>query len=321
MIITVIGVGGAGNNMVNYLSLSESIGTDVKLYNINTDSQVLKKQKKIEIIQLGDGLGAGMKPEIGLQAAIESEEEIKNILIGSDIVLIAAGMGGGTGTGAAPYIASLSKDLNILTIAIVTTPFVFEGKNRSKIANFGLDRLKKSTNAIVVIENNKILSLIDKKAGLKESFLKVDQILANAISAITGILLPDGSSDINVDFADFKTIFSHTGDCILTIGESVVSVEDAIKNALNSPLIKNSKIEKSSGLIIHFEINPDFPFLDLSISMQDLHDFLENEDAEVIFGTSINNNFDINQIKVTIIAAGLNEKINNKQRKVFKISA
>jgi len=317
--IIVIGVGGGGSNMVNYL-IDNFYSPYISYYIANTDKQVLIEKENLGIIQLGEniskGLGAGMNPEIGLMSAKANEEELLGIFHEADLVFVSVGMGGGTGTGAAPYIASLARDSGALTIGVSTLPFKFEGKKRTKIAEKGLENLKNSCDSLIIIENENLLSLIDKKAGIKSSFKKVDSVLSEAVIGTSGVILSTGNNDINLDFADLKTIMSHEGLALMGIGYSGKSAEDAIEEALKSPLLKNLSIDNSKGVIVHFECHPDYSFIDLSMSLEVVHEKV-SEEADIIFGTTTNSELEENELKVTIIATGIQneEEIEIKESK------
>ena len=220
--IKVVGVGGGGGNMINHI-IRENPNLDIDLMIANTDAKALDNSPAHTKIQLGEkktkGLGAGMRPEVGKEAAQESYEEIKSALETSDVVFIASGLGGGTGTGAAPVVAQAAKEIGALTVAVVTMPFSFEGKKRSKLADIGLSELRKESDSIVIIPNDRLLTLIDKKSGIKESFKMVDEVLARAVNGMCSIVLDSGVSDINLDFADVKTVMSHRGHALMGVGE------------------------------------------------------------------------------------------------------
>jgi len=241
--IVAVGVGGGGGNMIGYM-LKEAI-PGIELIMANTDAQVLEQGSAATKIQLGakltKGLGAGMKPEVGKESALESYEDLARALEGADIVFVAAGLGGGTGTGAAPIIAKCAKDVGALTIAVVTKPFSFEGKKRLKLAEDGLQELKNESDCIVVIPNDKLLSIIDPKLGIKESFKIVDSVLARAVSGTSGVILASGDNDINLDFADLHTVMCHRDLALMGVGEyqGEHAAYEAIKNAIESPLLDN----------------------------------------------------------------------------------
>jgi len=239
-IIKVIGVGGGGGNAV--ARMFEKGIEGVEFIAINTDAQVLTNLPVPIKVQIGEkltkGLGAGGKPEIGEQAALEDEPKIREILENSDMVFITAGMGGGTGTGAAPVIARIAKELGALAIGVVTKPFRSEGKLRTKLAEQGFDELKKECDSIVTIQNQKILSIIDRKAGRKESFNLVNKILYQAVIGISNMIISCGEDDINVDFADLKKVMSHKGIALMGTGEASGdgAAFEALNKAIESPL-------------------------------------------------------------------------------------
>ncbi|OHD87920.1 MAG: cell division protein FtsZ, partial [Sulfuricurvum sp. RIFCSPLOWO2_12_43_5] len=266
--IVAVGVGGGGGNMIGYM-LKEAI-PGIELIIANTDAQVLEHGSAATKIQLGakltKGLGAGMKPEVGKESALESYEDLSRALEGADIVFVAAGLGGGTGTGAAPIIAKIAKEVGALTIAVVTKPFSFEGKKRLKLAEDGLNELKNESDCIVVIPNDKLLSIIDPKLGIKESFKIVDSVLARAVSGTSGVILASGDNDINLDFADLQTVMSHRGLALMGVGEykGENAAYEAIKNAIESPLLDNMSVNGALGVLVHFSMHPEFPFMELS---------------------------------------------------------
>ncbi len=309
--IKVIGVGGGGGNMVNHM-INQGIG-EIDLIVANTDAQALNASLANEKIQLGErktrGLGAGMKPEVGKNAALESFEDIKEKLEGADIVFIAAGLGGGTGTGATPVVAQAAKEVEALTVSVVTKPFAFEGKRRAKLALDGLEELKKESDSIVVIPNEKLLSIVDKHLGVKDSFKLVDDILSKAVGGMSAVVLSHGNNDINVDFADVKTVMSHKGMAILGVGESEGedAAVEAVKNAIESPLLDNLSINGAMGVLVHFHINPNFPLIQIQNAMDIIYDSVD-ENADVIFGTTTNESFSENEVKITIVATGFDNQ-------------
>lgn len=313
--ITAIGVGGGGSNMIAHL-IATGAHKDITLVAANTDIQHLDNSPARLKIKLGEkltkGLGAGMQPEVGMQAAQESFESIKEILQGSDIVFVSAGLGGGTGTGAAPIIAQAAKEVGALTISIVTKPFKMEGNKRTKIAEEGLRELKKNSDTIVVIPNEKLLSIISKNAGIKESFKEVDNVLAKAVNGISGVILNYGNNDINVDFADLKTVMSHKGLALMGTGEAKGenAASEAIKDAINSPLFDNLSINGAMGVLVNFEINRDYPFLEINGAMG-LVEEAAHQDANIIFGTQTSEDIALDSVRVTIIATGFEKEIIN----------
>ena len=305
--IKVIGVGGGGGNMINHM-ISKGVG-EIELIAANTDAQALETSMATTKIQLGErktrGLGAGMKPDVGKNAALESFEDIKESLEGADIVFISTGMGGGTGTGATPIVAQAAKEVGALTVSVVTKPFSFEGRKRTKLADMGIEELKKESDSIVVIPNDKLLSIVDKNLGIKESFKLVDDILARAVGGMSAVVLSHGASDINLDFADVKTVMSHQGMAILGVGEADgdEAAVEAIKNAIESPLLDNLSINGAMGVLVHFHINPNFPLTQIQAAMDIIYDSAD-EDADVIFGTTTNESFGEHEVKITIVATG-----------------
>ena len=306
--IKVVGVGGGGGNMINHI-IRENPNLDIDLMIANTDAKALENSPAHTKIQLGEkktkGLGAGMRPEVGKEAAQESYEEIKSALETSDVVFIASGLGGGTGTGAAPVVAQAAKEIGALTVAVVTMPFSFEGKKRSKLADIGLNELRKESDSIVIIPNDRLLTLIDKKSGIKESFKMVDEVLARAVNGMCSIVLDSGASDINLDFADVKTVMSHRGHALMGVGEAYGegAAQEAIKNAIQSPLLDNMNINGALGVLVHFKMHPSCSLDDLHIAMSMVEE-ASDDDADVIFGTTTDENIEDNKVEVTIIATG-----------------
>ncbi|MBL4730266.1 MAG: cell division protein FtsZ [Sulfurimonas sp.] len=312
--IIAVGVGGGGGNMIGHM-INENV-TGIEMILINTDAQVLSENSSATKIQIGSkltkGLGAGMKPAIGKESALENYEDIKSALEGADIVFISAGLGGGTGTGAAPIVAQIAREVGALTISIVTKPFKFEGKKRLKLAEEGLEELKKESDSIVVIPNDKLLSVIDRKLGLKDSFKIVDGVLAQAVSGTSGVILSSGENDINLDFADLKTVMSHQGMALMGVGEyeGENAAYEAIKAAIESPLLDNMSINGAMGVLVHFKIHPDFPIMEISDAM-DVVNESAHSDAEVIFGTSTDDSLAEEYVKITIVATGFEKEVMN----------
>ncbi len=305
--ISVIGVGGGGCNMINHM-INE--GTHkIDLIVANTDLQVLQISKAPKKIQLGKkltkGLGAGMKPEIGRDSAVESYEDIKKVLGQSDIAFIAAGLGGGTGTGAAAIIAKAAREVGALTVAVVTKPFAWEGKKRAGLANLGLEELRKVTDSIIVVQNDKLLEIVDKKIGMKDAFKIVDNVLYQAVNGMSEVILNPGNSDINTDFADIKTIMQHRGLALMGIGygKGDNAAELALQNAIESPLLDKMSLSGAKGMLIHFHTNPQVSMFAISDVMSKINDTI-NGDAEVIFGTTSDDNLEIDEVKITIVATG-----------------
>ena len=309
--IKAIGVGGGGGNMINHM-IAEGINS-IDLIVANTDAQALDSSLAPYKMQLGinatRGLGAGMVPDKGREAALESFEDIKAMLEGSDIVFISAGLGGGTGTGAAPIIAQAAKEIGALTVSIVTSPFKFEGRKRTKLAKEGLEELKRESDSIIVVPNEKLLSIVEKNLGIKESFRMVDDILAQAVGGISKVILSHGENDINLDFADVKTVMGHRGLALMGAGYSTGTnaAYDAAKAAIESPLLDNISIDGAMGVLVHFDIHPDYPIMEIGEAMNIVEESAD-EDASVIFGTTTNESMDIDEVRITIVATGFEDK-------------
>jgi cell division protein FtsZ len=322
--IIAVGVGGGGGNMIGHM-IKENV-TGIEMMLVNTDAQVLSETNAATKIQIGakltKGLGAGMKPNVGKDSALENYDEIREALDGADIVFISAGLGGGTGTGAAPVVAQIAKEVGALTISIVTKPFRFEGNKRLKLAEAGLEELKKESDSIVVIPNDKLLSIIDRKLGLKESFKIVDAILAQAVSGTSGVILSSGDNDINLDFADLQTVMSHKGMALMGVGEhqGENAAYEAIKAAIESPLLDNMSINGAMGVLVHFSMHPDFPMLELADAMDVVHESA-HDDAEVIWGTSTDASLPEDFVKITIVATGFEKELANNEEFVGEAPA
>ena len=312
----VIGVGGGGGNMINHMIRE---GYDrIDLLVANTDSQALENSLAKTKILLGEKtaktLGAGMDPTVGKDSAEESFDTLKDALEYSDIVFVASGLGGGTGTGASPVVARAAKENKALTIGVVTTPFKFEGKKRATLAQAGINELKKECDSILVIPNQKLLSLIDKKAGIKESFKMVDDVLARAVGGMSSIILDSGDSDINLDFADVKKIMSHRGLALMGVGasEGEDAPKEAIQDAIQSPLLDDMSINGAMGVLIHFKIHPDCSLLEISEAVS-LVEEAASDNADIIFGTTTDASIENNRVEVTLIATGFEETSEKKE--------
>ncbi len=310
----VIGVGGGGGNMIDHMVREGH--KKVELISANTDLQALDNSLAEIKIQLGvkktAGKGAGTDPEVGKEAAKESYDEIKDRLEYTDIVFIAAGFGGGTGTGASPIIAQAAKENGALTIGVVTTPFNFEGKRRFEVAKKWIEELKKECDSILVIPNEKLNSLIDKKAGIKDAFKIVDDVLVHAVNGMISIVLESGKSDMNVDFEDVKTVMRFRGLALMGIGSSSGegAAVEAVKNAIQSPLLDNVNINGAKGIIANFKMHPDHPFFDFNEAGILIRDSAD-EGANVVIGTITDPDIKDFKVEVTIIATGFesNEEI------------
>ncbi|MDR1975680.1 MAG: cell division protein FtsZ [Campylobacteraceae bacterium] len=326
--IKVIGVGGGGGNMINHMVKEGIKGVD--LIAANTDSQALENSLATSRIQIGEkktrGLGSGGKPEVGRESADESYEELKSALEHADIVFIASGLGGGTGTGAAPIVAQAAKEIGALTVSVVTKPFAFEGKKRMMLAENGLAELKKESDSIVVIPNDKLLSIIDANAGIEESFKMVDSVLCRAVSGISGVILSKGI--INVDFADVQTIMSHRGKALLGVGESsgADAANEAVRNAIQSPLLDDMSMNGALGALVHFYAHPkECSLRKIQEAMNIIYDAASVE-ADIIVGITTDENIKDGYVRVTIVATGFDNKladiveIKQKEREMPPIS-
>lgn len=313
--IIAVGVGGGGSNMIAHL-INTGVHQAITLIAANTDIQHLSNSPAKHKIKLGEkltkGLGAGMVPEVGAQSAQESYDTILQHLSGADIVFVSAGLGGGTGTGAAPIIAQAAQEAGALTIAVVTKPFMMEGNRRLKIAEEGLKELRKHCDGIVVVPNDKLLTIINRNSGIKESFKEVDSILARAVNGISNVILNHGENDINTDFADLKTVMQNKGLALMGIGEAQGedAATEATKKAIESPLFDNLSISGAKGVLISFEINPDYPLLEISQALQLISE-AASDDASIIFGTSTSPDMPKDYVKVTIVATGFEKEIIN----------
>jgi len=310
--ISVIGVGGGGCNMINHMITEGSHKIDLIV--ANTDLQVLhisKAPKKIQLgLKLTKGLGAGMKPEIGRDSAVESYEDIKNTLKGADIVFIAAGLGGGTGTGAAAVVAAAAKEIGALTVSVVTKPFTWEGKKRAGLANLGLEELKKVSDSIIVVPNDRLLDIIDESVGMKDAFRIIDNILYQAVNGMSEVILNPGNADINMDFADVRTIMQHRGMALMGIGRAKGddAAIKALEDAIESPLLDKVSLSGAKGILIHFNIHPQISLFAINNVMEKIHETIDSN-AEIIFGTTSDKTLEKDEVKITIVATGF-ESIN-----------
>ena len=305
--IKVIGVGGGGGNAVNRMIKSGLTG--VEFWLMNTDLQVLNCSQSKNKIQLGakltNGLGAGGEPQVGEKAAEEAQQEITQAIEGADMVFVTAGMGGGTGTGAAPIVAKIAKDLGILTIAVVTKPFSFEGKRRQNQAQQGLEKLKESVDALIVIPNDKLLDVVDRRVSLQESFIVVDEVLLRGVQGISDIITIPGL--INVDFADVKSVMQASGSALMGIGRGTGEGRaiEAAKIAINSQLLETS-INGASGVIVNITGGPDMTLHEVTDATNIINDAVL-DDARVIIGAVVDDNIQ-GEIQITVIATGFELK-------------
>lgn len=306
--IKVIGVGGSGKNVTNYMVNNKV--KNVEFIVMNTDAQDLHHslaKKKIHIGKnLTRGLGTGMNPELGKKSAEETKEEIQEALKGADMIFISGGMGGGTGTGAAPVVAKTAKELGILTVAVVTKPFTFEGHQRSKLADEGLENLRKEVDSLIIIPNDKILSVAPKGTSMESAFSMSDEILKQAVEGISDLITIPGR--INVDFADIRAVMANTGPALMGIGIATGDkrAQDAAKNAINSPLLDIS-ISGAKGVLFAIAGGDDLAMDEIQEVAQTITESIDPE-AKVIFGTVKDNKLKKGEIKVTVIATGFDEK-------------
>lgn len=311
--ITVMGVGGGGGNVVNRMLEDNIAGVEYVV--VNTDAVVVSASSASVKFAIGKkltrGQGAGMKPEIGRQAAIEDSQLIRDALEGTDMLFIAAGMGGGTGTGAAPIIAEIAKEMQVLTVGVVTTPFAFEGKKRQSLGEQGIQELKKHVDTMMVIPNDRLLEIVSEKTTINQAFRLADDVLKQAISGLTTLINMKGL--INLDFADVKTVMQDKGRAI--IGKGVAKGENrglqAAEAAISSPLLNDRPISGATGIIINIVADPNFTL----IEAQAAANFIEkaaDQDADVIFGV-VDDHTKENEVAITVIAAGFENYQADKQ--------
>ncbi len=306
-IIKVIGVGGAGGNAVNRMVDAGIQG--VEFIAANTDLQALDHSKAQTKIQLGPkltkGLGAGSTPEVGQKAAQESEETIREALAGADMIFITAGMGGGTGTGAAPVIASIAKESGSLTVGVVTRPFVFEGPKRSKFAAEGIANLKQNVDTLVSISNSKILEIVDKSTPMNEAFSVADDVLKQGVQGISDLITSNGF--VNLDFADVKTVMSDQGSALMGVGlaNGENRISEATNKAISSPLLEVS-IDGAKNVLLNITGGSDLSLFEAQDAAQIVTD-QATSDVNIIFGTSIDESLG-DQVKVTVIATGVDQE-------------
>ena len=314
-VIKVIGVGGGGGNAINRM-IEENV-KGVEFIASNTDVQALKNSKAETVIQLGPkytrGLGAGSQPEVGQKSAEESEQAIRDALEGADMVFITAGMGGGTGTGAAPIVAKIAKDLGALTVGVVTRPFSFEGPKRGRFAAEGISALKENVDTLLIISNNRLLEVVDKKTPMLEAFREADNVLRQGVQGISDLITAPGY--VNLDFADVKTVMANQGTALMGIG--VASGEDrvveATKKAISSPLLETS-IDGAEQVLLNITGGLDMTLFEA----QDASDIVASAatgDVNIILGTSISEELG-DEIRVTVIATGIDPT--KKERKATR---
>ncbi len=306
--IKVIGVGGAGGNAINNMISSNLQG--VKFIAANSDAQALEISKAPIRIQLGEaiteGLGAGANPLVGRDAALENEEEIRHALADSHMVFITAGFGGGTGSGAAPVIAEIGKDLGALTVAVVTKPFSFEGKKRAKVAEDGIEALKRVVDTAITIPNDRLRGLASKKATLMEMFVRADEILLHSVKGITDLIMMPGV--VNLDFADVKTTMSKAGMALMGIGISSGEnrAVEAAEKAISHPLLEDIPIKGARGVLMNITATSEMEFEEVAEASEFIHSEV-GEEAEIFWGTSVDDSLG-SEMRVTVIATGIGQE-------------
>jgi len=311
--IKVIGVGGGGGNAVNTMISYSLKGVDFII--ANTDEQALGASSAPNKIQIGmeitRGLGAGSNPEIGRKSALESRDQIYNHLAGADMIFVTAGLGGGTGTGAAPVIAELARESGALTVAVVTKPFLFEGKKRNTQADEGIAQLRENVDTLIVVPNQRLLSLGGRNLSLLESFKKADDILYQAVKGISDLIMVPGL--INLDFADVKNIMSSMGMALM--GTGTASGEnravEAASKAISSPLLEDNTIQGARGILLNITAGPDLSLYEVN-EASSLIQTEAHEDANIIFGTVIDETMG-DEIRITVIATGFDDGMKRKQ--------
>jgi cell division protein FtsZ len=306
--IKVIGVGGGGNNAVN--RMIEHGVQGVEFIAVNTDAQALNLSKAETRMQIGGkltrGLGAGANPEVGKKAAEESREQIEEVLAGADMVFVTAGMGGGTGTGAAPVIAQIARELGALTVGVVTRPFTFEGRKRSTQAQGGISSMKEAVDTLIVIPNDRLLEIVDKSTPMLEAFREADNVLRQGVQGISDLIATPGL--INLDFADVKTIMSNKGSALMGIGVAAGEnrATEAAKKAISSPLLEKS-IDGAQGVLMNITGGSNLSLYEVQ-EAADIVASASDQEVNMIFGSVINDNLK-DEILVTVIATGFNEDI------------
>ncbi len=306
--IKVFGVGGAGGNAINRMIASGL--KKVTFIALNTDVQALQRSNAEVRLPIGKeltgGLGAGGIPDMGQKAAEESKDEIRKLLVGTDMVFITAGMGGGTGTGAAPVVAEIAKAENILTVAVVTTPFAFEGKKKLQYANEGIEKLRKQVDTLILIPNQYLLKVAENNTPIKQAFLMADDVLRQGVQGISELITEPG--EINIDFADVRTVMKGRGDAIMGIGigEGANRAVDAARQAINNPLLENAKIDGAKSILVNLTAGDG---LTLSEYQQVVEMITENcdDDALIIAGQAYNADLG-DKVKVTVVATGFNHE-------------
>ena len=316
--IRVVGVGGSGKNALNHMVNSKVKGVDFVV--INTDAQDLQQSLAKTKIHVGKnltrGLGAGMNPAVGKRAAEETQSEIQDALRGSDMVFIAGGMGGGTCTGAAPIVARIAKETGALTVAVVTKPFSFEGQQRMRLAEQGLEELRKEVDALIVIPNDRLLAVVDSGTTVKTAFAMCDEILRQAVEGVSDLITTPGN--INLDFADIKSIMEDAGSALMGVGlaQGEKRAEEAARAAINSPLLDIS-INGAKGVLLSIAGGEDLGLLEVQAAAQIVTESID-KNAKVIFGTSKDERLRKGEVRVTVIATGFPEETLNRGTPLFQ---
>lgn len=304
-VIKVIGVGGGGGNAVQHMVSAEIDGVDFIC--ANTDAQALQRTNAKTTLQLGTeitkGLGAGANPEVGRQSALEDRDRIHDVIVGSDMLFITAGMGGGTGTGAAPVVAEVAKELGILTVAVVTKPFPFEGSKRKQIASRGIEELSNYVDSLITIPNEKLLTVMSKDTSLLDGFSAANDVLLGAVQGIAELITCPGL--INVDFADVRTVMSEMGMAMMGsgVGVGVERAREAAESAISSPLLEDVNITGARGILVNVTAGPNLGMNEIAEVGSNIED-LASDDATVVVGTVIDESME-DKIRVTLVATGL----------------
>ena len=303
-VIKVIGVGGGGSNAVNRM-IAAGV-QNVEFCAVNTDLQALQRSNAEVRLPLGSeltgGLGAGGRPEVGEKAALEDKSEVQRAVQGADMVFITAGMGGGTGTGAAPVIAQIAREMGILTVGVVTKPFDFERRHKMRLADEGISQLREAVDTLIVIPNQHLLKIVDKKTPITQAFLIADDVLRQAVQGISDLITKP--VEINIDFADVRTIMSGRGDALMGIGvgDGEARAVDAATSAINNPLLEDARIEGAKGILVNVSGGIDFTLTEYE-EILNIITSNADEDALIIAGTAVDEMMD-NEVKVSVIATG-----------------
>ncbi|MCA1715732.1 MAG: cell division protein FtsZ [Actinobacteria bacterium] len=312
-VIKVVGIGGGGTNAVNRMINSGLSG--VEFIAVNTDAQSLQMTDADMKIHIGEkltrGLGAGADPKLGMEAAEESKAEIEEALKGADMVFVTAGKGGGTGTGAAPVVAKLAREAGALTVGVVTRPFAFEGRRRSTYAEEGIKRLKENVDSLIIIPNDRLLQVADKRTSMMDAFKMADDVLRKGVQGITDLITVPGL--INLDFADVRTIMQNSGSALMGIGESSSENRgaEAAKTAISSPLLEAS-IEGATGIILNITGGQDLGLFEVNEAAEIVHN-AAHQDANLIFGAVVDETYG-ERVSVTVIATGFDQRLATRRR-------